>query len=124
WPMSAESRLGSTAVEIAEFVELKRPRWAALEKLLDKAEASGLKSLNLDEARALSRLYRGTSSDLLWVRARAGSADVNAYLNDLVARAYALTYPGKRVRSSDITTFLATGFPDLFRQEWRAFAAA
>ena len=46
----------------------------------------------------LSRLYRSTSSDLLWVRARAGAADVSGYLNDLVGRAYALTYPGKRVR--------------------------
>jgi uncharacterized membrane protein SpoIIM required for sporulation len=111
-------------MEIAEFVELKRPRWAALERLLDKAEVKGLKDLSLEEARALSRLYRGTSSDLLWVRARAGSADVNGYLNDLVARAYALTYPGRRVRPSELTRFLVTGFPELMRKEWRAFAAA
>jgi uncharacterized membrane protein SpoIIM required for sporulation len=111
-------------VEIAEFVETKRPRWSALERLLDKAESDGLKNLSLDEARALSRLYRGTSSDLLWVRARAGSADVNGYLNDLVARAYAITYPGKRLRLSEVTRFLTTGFPDVMRREWRAFAAA
>jgi uncharacterized membrane protein SpoIIM required for sporulation len=111
-------------MEIAEFVEVKRPRWAALERLLDKAETGGLKALNLDEARALSRLYRGSSSDLLWVRSRGGSADVNAYLNDLVARAYALTYPGRRVRFGEITAFVLTGFPDLLRREWRAFAAS
>ena len=101
--------LRSPRVEIAEFVELKRPKWAALERLLDKAEATGLKTLNLDEARALSRLYRSASSDLLWVRSRAGSADVNGYLNDLVARAYALTYPGKRVRTSEITGICIAG---------------
>ncbi len=111
-------------MEIAEFVEVKRPRWSALERLLDKAETDGLKALTLDEARALSRLYRGTSSDLLWVRARAGSADINGFLNDLVARAYAITYPGKRARLSDVTRFLTTGFPDVMRREWRAFAAA
>lgn len=111
-------------MEIAEFVDVKRPKWAALEKLLDKAEVAGLKALNLDEARALSRLYRSTSSDLLWVRARAGSADINGYLNDLVARAYALTYPGKRVRMNEIFAFLTLGFPDLMRREWRAFVAA
>jgi len=111
-------------MEIAEFVELKRPRWAALERLLDKAESQGLKKLNLDEARALSRLYRGASSDLLWVRSRAGSADVNGYLNDLVARAYALTYPGKQFRFAEVTSFVTTGFPDLMRREWRAFVAA
>ena len=69
-------------MEIAEFVELKRPRWAALERLLDKAETGGLKTLNLDEARALSRLYRGTSSDLLWVRARAGSHMITFTVSD------------------------------------------
>src|SRR5688572_24003729 len=81
WPSSSRSfamafglngTLPPPPMEIAEFVELKRPRWAALERLLDKAEVSGLGQLSLDEARALSRLYRGTSSDLLWVRARAG----------------------------------------------------
>jgi uncharacterized membrane protein SpoIIM required for sporulation len=111
-------------MEIAEYVELKRPRWQALERLLDKAELEGLKALNLDEARALSRLYRSTSSDLLWVRSRAGSADITAFLNDLVARAYAITYPGKRARLSDVTRFLTVGFPEVLRREWRAFAAA
>ena len=40
----------------------------------------------VDEARSLGKMYRAVSSDLLWVRARSGSADVSAYLNDLVGR--------------------------------------
>ncbi len=111
-------------MELAEFVDLKRPKWASLERLLDRAERDGLKSLSLDDARALSRLYRSASSDLLWVRARAGSAEVSGFLNDLVGRAYAVTYPGKRVRLSDIGRFLAFGFPDLMAQEWRAYVAS
>ena len=111
-------------MEIAEFVDTKRPRWSALERLLEKAETKGLKKLELEEAQALSRLYRGASSDLLWVRSRAGSADISGYLNDLVGRAYAITYPGKRVRWSEVTGFLARGFPDQLRREWRAFAAS
>jgi uncharacterized membrane protein SpoIIM required for sporulation len=111
-------------MEIAEFVDTRRPRWASLERLLNKAEGTGLRSLSLDEARHLSKLYRGTSSDLLWVRARAGSADVSEYLNDLVGRAYALTYPGRRPRWADVWRFLSRGFPDLMRTEIRAFLAA
>lgn len=111
-------------MEIAEFVDARRPKWVALEQLLDQAELKGLKSLALDEARSLSRLYRSTSSDLLWVRSRAGAADVSGYLNDLVGRAYAITYPGKRARWSDVQRFLVHGFPDVMLREWRAYAAS
>ena len=111
-------------MEIAQFVDTRRPRWVELEGLLDQAEAKGLKSLQLDEARALSRLYRSASSDLLWVRSRAGAADVSGYLNDLVGRAYALTYPGKQARWSDVKAFLLRGFPGVMRAEWRAYVAA
>lgn len=111
-------------MEIAEFVDGRRPKWVALENLLDQAELKGLKSLQLEEARSLSRLYRSTSSDLLWVRSRAGAADVSGYLNDLVGRAYALTYPGKRARWSDVKAFIVRGFPDVMRAEWRAYVAS
>lgn len=111
-------------MEIAEFIDARRPRWQALERLLDKAESSGLKGLTLEDAKSLSRLYRGSSSDLLWMRAHGGSSDISHYLNDLVGRAYALTYPGKRARWSDVKRFLLAGFPALMRQEWRVFVAS
>lgn len=111
-------------MELAEFVELRRPKWADLERLLDRAERSGLKALTLDEARSLSRLYRTASSDLLWVRARAGAADVSGYLNDLVGRAYAITYPGRKLRPREIVRFVTHGFPELIREEWRIIVAS
>lgn len=111
-------------MELAEFIELKRPKWEALERLLDRAEGRGLKRLPLEDARALSRLYRSASSDLLWVRGRAGSADVSGFLNDLVGRAYALTYPGKRLRLDEAWRFVAFGFPALALREWRVLLAS
>ena len=111
-------------MELPAFVELKRPKWASLESLLDRAERGGLKTLTLDEAKSLSRLYRGASSDLLWVRAQGANADVSEFLNDLVGRAYALTYPGKRARWSDVRQFLLNVFPDTMWREWRMFAAS
>ncbi len=111
-------------MDMPEFIEARRPRWEKLESLLDKAEAQGLRRLGLEEARALGKLYRAVSSDLLWVRARSGSAEVSEYLNDLVGRAYALTYPGQRPRLSDVWGFVARGFPALLRQEWRMYVAS
>jgi|SRR5215217_4817431 len=111
-------------MEMAEFIESRRPRWEKLEKLLDQSEVGGLRGLSLDDARTLGKLYRAVSSDLLWVRARSGSADVSAYLNDLVGRAYALTYPGRRPRLADVWGFVARGFPALLRHEWRMYVAA
>jgi uncharacterized membrane protein SpoIIM required for sporulation len=111
-------------MEIAQFVETRRAKWSSLEDLLQKAETRGLKRLALDEVRALGRLYRSASADLLWVRARGGSSDVSGYLNDLVGRAYALTYPGRRVRLGEIGAFILRGFPALLRAEWRAWAAS
>ena len=111
-------------MELGEFIEFRRPKWVALEALLDRAEHGGLKHLPLEDARSLSRLYRAASSDLLWVRGRAGSADVSGFLNDLVGRAYALTYPGKRVRLGDAWRFVIVGFPELMKQEWRVFVAS
>lgn len=111
-------------MELPEFIDQRRPKWEALERLLDRAERTGLKSLSLDEARSLSRLYRTASSDLLWVRARAGSVDVSGYLNDLVGRAYAVTYPGTRIRPRDVLRFLTHGFPELVRSELRIIVAS
>ena len=111
-------------MELAEFVEQRRPKWDALERVLDTVEREGVSRLSLDDARNLSRLYRAVSSDLLWVRARAGAADLSGYLNDLVGRAYAITYPGKRLRIAAIGRFLSMGFPDVLAREWRMFIAS
>jgi uncharacterized membrane protein SpoIIM required for sporulation len=111
-------------MEIAAFVEARRPRWLELEALLDQAQSSGLHRLALPEAQALSRLYRSASADLLWVRARGGQAEVTDYLNDLVGRAYALTYPGQKMRAADVWRFFTRGFPELLRAEWKAMVAS
>ena len=111
-------------MDIAEFIDGRRTKWAALERLLETAQGRGIKSLALDDARHLSRLYRSASSDLLWMRAHGGAAEVTEYLNDLVGRAYALTYPGKKPRVRDVWRFLGAGFPALFRAEIRMFLAA
>ena len=111
-------------MDIVYFVDSRRPRWEELERLLDRAEGVGLRALAVAEAQRLCRLYRAASADLLWVRARSGTAEVSEYLNDLVGRAYALTYPGQRVRFADALRFVARGLPEVLKREWRPFAAS
>jgi uncharacterized membrane protein SpoIIM required for sporulation len=111
-------------MEIVAFVESRRPRWVELERLLDKSETQGLHSLSVAEVRQLCRLYRAASGDLLWVRARSAAAEVSEYLNDLVGRAYAVTYPGKTPRPSDAWAFVSRTLPQMMRREVRMFLAA
>jgi hypothetical protein len=111
-------------MEIADFVEARRGRWQQLEALLQKAEVRGLQRMSMEEAQALSRTYRSASADLLWVRAHGAQVEVADYLNDLVGRAYALTYPGQRVRLRSVALFFTRGFPELVRTEWKALLAS
>lgn len=111
-------------MDLNEFMARGRPRWERLSALLDAVQRAGLRSLSLEQAREFGRLYRAASSDLLWARGRAASADLVDYLNDLVARGYAHTYPGERPRLTDVLAFLARGFPRLVRREWKAVLAA
>jgi uncharacterized membrane protein SpoIIM required for sporulation len=111
-------------MELSDFVDARRTQWNALETLLKRAETVGLAKLTLSEAQSLSKLYRKASSDLLWVRARSGSVEVCSYLNDLVGRAYALTYPGRRFHWREVLSFITTVFPGTVRQEWRVIAAS
>jgi len=111
-------------VNVDEFIAHGRPRWERLSKLLDRIESGGLATLRLEEAREFGRLYRAASSDLLWARGQAASAELVLFLNDLVARGYAQTYPGHRPRLKDALAFYTGGFPRLVRREWKAFVAA
>jgi uncharacterized membrane protein SpoIIM required for sporulation len=111
-------------MDLVAFVETHRPGWARLAELLDRIETQGLDGLPLDQAREFGRLYRGASSDLLAARGHAASADLVEYLNALVARGYAQTYPGERVKLGDAGAFVARGFPRLVRREWKAVLAS
>ena len=111
-------------MDLAQFVDTHRPKWDRLTLLLGRIEAGGLSQLSLDEAQEFGRLYRQASSDLLTARGRAASAELVEYLNALVARGYAQTYPGEPLRLRDLGRFVARGYPRLVRREWKVFAVA
>ncbi len=89
-----------------------------------RIEVAGPKTLDLPAARRFGTLYRMASSDLIQAQSAAAEAALVDYLNDLVARSYAIVYGRGRRRSRLLWQFVAMGFPRLFRQEVGAFLLA
>jgi uncharacterized membrane protein SpoIIM required for sporulation len=106
--------------DVNRFVAGHTESWSRLERLLRKVEQASTSVLSVAEARELAKLYRSASSDLIRARSEQANASIVDYLNDIVGRAYAVVHGG-RVRSErQILQFFVTGFPRLFREEWRA----
>jgi uncharacterized membrane protein SpoIIM required for sporulation len=91
-------------------------RWTELQGLLDRAERRGLKSLSIDEAEQLCRLYRQVSVDLSRARSDNAHPEVVRFLNQLAARAHGQVYRGSRLDLRPVLTFFVSGFPRLIRQ--------
>jgi uncharacterized membrane protein SpoIIM required for sporulation len=108
--------------DVNRFVDERTPVWTRLEQLLRRVEQEGLSALHLSGARELSKLYRAVSSDLIRARTEQVNASVVDYLNDIVARAYAIIHTAPASTERRILEFFAYGFPRLFRREWRAIA--
>jgi uncharacterized membrane protein SpoIIM required for sporulation len=109
--------------DVNRFLRERKPSWRALESLLERALATP-QLLSLDEMRRLGQLYRGVSSDLIRARSELLDASVIDYLNDLVARTYALVHGRRRRGRPRVLEFLLVEFPALFREELGAFGLA
>src|SRR5215831_18718453 len=79
-------------MDLATFLNERRPEWRQLEGLLEQVEGSGLGSLDDDQAVAFGRLYRRTASDLNHAQTFINGEATVRYLNDLVARCYLVIY--------------------------------
>ena len=110
--------------DVNRFVLERTPAWERLETLLSQIERDGIGSLELHDARALARLYRAASSDLIRARSASVDASVVDYLNDLVARAYAQIHTGSLRRGRQLWRFFTADYPRLVRREWRAVAVS
>lgn len=108
--------------DVNRFVQERTPIWSRLEYLLRRVEEGGLATLDLTGARELSKLYRAVSSDLIRARTEQVNASVTDYLNDIVARAYAVIHGTPLATERRLLEFFLRGFPRLFRAEWRAIA--
>ncbi len=95
----------------ADFRREREAHWAELEGLVKRVEKRGLRSLSTEELHRLPGLYRDAVSSLSVARAISLDANLLAYLDSLVVRAYFCVYGVKpRVRRV-VRSFLLDRFP-------------
>jgi uncharacterized membrane protein SpoIIM required for sporulation len=110
--------------DVNRFVQERSPDWTRLEHILSQIEREGIAQLSLAEARNFARLYRRVSSDLVLAQSAWVSAAMLDYLNDTVARAYAIMHTPVRRRTHGLSEFFLGDFPQRFRREWRLVSLA
>ena len=106
------------------FVRRRGRAWERLELLLGRTGRRGLRALDAAELFEAAKLYRWVTSDLAYAQGHGYSAELQHYLNRLVARAHALVYgaavePGR----ARISRFFMQTFPVEFRRSWPYIAA-
>jgi uncharacterized membrane protein SpoIIM required for sporulation len=111
--------------DVNRFVDERGAAWTRLEQLLLRVEREGIASLPLPAAREFARLYRAVSNDLLRARTEMVNAAVVDYINDIVARAYAVIHaPARSTVGRKLLGFFVADFPRLFRREGLVVALA
>lgn len=95
------------------FIAQKQESWQRLERLLDKVESAGFRSLSAQEAHTLGRLYRRLASDLATAQAQIASRELELYLNALMSRAFPLLYRRPRQAVWSVMWDFFKSFPRL-----------
>jgi uncharacterized membrane protein SpoIIM required for sporulation len=97
------------------WIDKRRPHWERLEELIRKSR-NGLAALSHTELQDLALLYRQTASDLSVVRQDPSSAQLAAYLNQLLGRSHNLIYLGQRPQAKGLVSFFTDTYPRVFRE--------
>src|SRR5258708_31204452 len=97
------------------WIEKRKFHWEGLEELV-RLSKDGLTRLNHRELQELGLLYRQTASDLSVVLEDSTSAQLAAYLNQLLGRSHNLIYLGHRPKASGIAAFYRETYPRVFRE--------
>jgi uncharacterized membrane protein SpoIIM required for sporulation len=106
---------GKKAMISTLWLAKRKPYWARLEELVDRAGRRGISVFDHLELQELGLLYRQTASDLAVVREDVTSRQLAAYLNHLLGRAHNLIYMGERPQVREALRFYAR-YPQIFRQ--------
>lgn len=107
------------------FVREEQPFWRELEDCLNPLERRIEHRMSLAEIHRFYYLYRRAASDLARLRTFAVEPDIQRYLEELVARAYAEIHETREAphRLKPRVWFFET-FPQTFRRHYRAFLVA
>lgn len=112
-------------IDVARFVENERACWEELESVVNRLERDPLIRLGMEELKRFHYLYARVSADLSKLATFASEREIRAYLEDLVARAYAEIHETRRMphRFSPLRWLLGT-LPCTFRSHALAFRVA
>lgn len=112
-------------IDLQRFIAEARPRWRALEAMLDRLQADSTLRLDLEETRRLHYLYQRASADLAKVATFSSEPETRRYLESLVGRAYGQIHETRRRphRFAPLRWFFVT-FPQTFRRRVGAFFIA
>ena len=112
-------------IDLPRFVAAERASWSALERFLDRLDASPGTVLSIEDAKQFHFLYQKVSADLARISTFSSEPELRRYLESLTARAYAEIHetrergtPGSGVR------WFTNSFPLVFRRHFRAFCLA
>ena len=111
-------------MNIQRWIGRRETNWKRLDAILNQVERKGLKSLQADEIRQLTSLYRSVSADLARARTYKVGQTLVQDLQMLAGRAYTQIYQGSRRQEwHSVLDFCRWGFPQLV-QETSAYIAA
>jgi uncharacterized membrane protein SpoIIM required for sporulation len=111
-------------MDLATFIQQRRPQWKRLEATLQRVEGSGLATLDDEQAVEFGRLYRCAASDLNQAQTFVSGDATVQYLNDLVARCYLVIYAKGKTDVWGMVRYLFFGYPAVFRRQFRPFLLA
>jgi uncharacterized membrane protein SpoIIM required for sporulation len=103
-------------MDLATFLQTRRPDWKRLEDLLERVEGSGWGSLEDEQAVEFGRLFRRAASDLNQAQTFVSGEATRRYLNDLFARAYLAVYGKTKIDLRGLLRYLVWGYPAVFRR--------
>lgn len=98
------------------WLEKRKVHWERLSTLAGAVDDHGLHSLSGAELREIALLYRQIASDLSGLRQERTARNVEAQLNQLLARVHEIVYSGRKTQVTDIWRFLRYDYPRLFRK--------
>ncbi len=107
-----------------EFRREREGTWLELERLIDRAERSGLGALSTDNLLRLPNLYRATLSSLSVARSISLDHNLLTYLENLSARAYFVVYGARSGAAAHVLDFIRVRFPSAVRTaKWYVLAS-
>ncbi|MEO1473939.1 MAG: stage II sporulation protein M, partial [Pseudomonadota bacterium] len=93
------------------FREEREADWHKLDRIVTRAERSGVAALSDDDMTALPRLYRQAVSSLSVARSISLDQNVIGYLESLCTRAYFFVYGARTTLLERIATFFRSDWP-------------